>query len=76
MPYDFSFNTRQWWTLVAACVLILILTLVIGVIAGVMWTRFTGASHQDMRRTVPLERSGDRGSKPDATPSPSVDTAR
>jgi hypothetical protein len=76
MPYHFSFNARQWWTLVAACVLILTLTLVIGVIAGVMWTRSGGASPQDMKRTVPLEPSGDRGSKPDATPSPSVDTGR
>jgi len=34
MSYEFSFNARQWWTLIAACFVILILAIVIGVLAG------------------------------------------
>jgi len=76
MPYDFSFNTRQWWTLLVTCFLILILTLVIGVIAGVMWTRSRGGPVRTGNPAVPMERPDDRGSRPDAVPPPPVDTRR
>jgi hypothetical protein len=39
MPYDFSFSRPQWWTIVAACVVVLALTFTIGFVAGLLWTR-------------------------------------
>jgi len=35
--YTFSLTPRQWWTTVAAAVLLLVLTFVAGFLGGVMW---------------------------------------
>jgi hypothetical protein len=39
MAYDFSFDTRQWWATVAACILAVLLAFAAGFLAGMMWSR-------------------------------------
>jgi hypothetical protein len=39
MAYDFSFDTRQWWATIAACVLAVLLAFAAGFVAGMMWGR-------------------------------------
>jgi len=52
VAYDFSFDTRQWWATVAACVLVVLLAFAAGFVAGMMWgRRTTGAVRADGRTT-------------------------
>jgi len=74
MSYEFSFNTRQWWALVAACVLVVILAFAIGVMTGIMWTQPSNrAPVHAGERIDPSERREDGTPKPAPAPPPSAE---
>jgi len=54
MAYEFSFDTRQWWATIAACVLVVLLAFAAGFLAGVMWGRRGGPLTRADGRTVPV----------------------
>jgi len=39
MAYEFSFDSRQWWATIAACVLVVLLAFAAGFVAGMLWGR-------------------------------------